>query len=105
MRGTDLNPGKAANVGDESISGGTVDDLVEAACEYTEAIRKEQGSGTEPTQAVANLRTSVTRQLIQGEVTQAAMDELGLASTSRLSPGSPQAASSPRASPPTRRSC
>ena len=76
--GTDLNPGTAATVGDESISQGTVDDLVEAACEYTEAIRKEQGSGTEPTQAVANLRTSVTRQLIQGEVTQAAMGELGL---------------------------
>ena len=40
--GTDLNPGKAATVGDESISGGTVDDLVEAACEYTEAIRKSR---------------------------------------------------------------
>jgi hypothetical protein len=76
--GTDLNPGTAATVGDESISEGTVDDLVSAACAYTEAMREEQGSGTEPTQSVANLRTSITRQLIQSEVTQAATQELGL---------------------------
>lgn len=90
--GTDLRPGTAAVVGDTTISEDEVDDLVAAACEYTEAIRLEQGSGSRPTQSIANLRTSVTRQLIQAEVTRSATEELGLtvndATVSALASGS-----------------
>lgn len=76
--GTDLNPGAAATVGDTTITQSTVDDTVTAACEYSEKSREQSGSGTEPTQSVANLRASVTRQLVQLEVTDVATERLGL---------------------------
>jgi hypothetical protein len=76
--GTDLHPGTAVTVGDTSISKSDVDDLVGAACSYTEESRVAEGSGDEPTQSIASLRRNVTQQLIQMELTDQAAAELGL---------------------------
>jgi hypothetical protein len=76
--GTDLNPGVAAVVDDTTISQGEVDDLVDAACAYSEAVREEEGGGSEPTQVIAQLRSLITQQLIDFEISSAAVDELGL---------------------------
>jgi SurA N-terminal domain len=76
--GTDLHPGTAATVGDTTIGESEVEDLVAAACSFTEETRIAEGSGSDPTQSIANLRRSVTQQLIQTEVTNQATEELGL---------------------------
>ena len=69
-------PGQAA-VGDKAISGGTVDDLVEAAlCAYTEAPPRSRAP--KPELGRARPRPGHPAALIHSEVTQAAMDELGL---------------------------
>jgi SurA N-terminal domain len=76
--GTDLHPGTAVTVGDTSIPESEVDDLVSAACSYTEESRLAEGSGDEPTQSIASLRRNVTQQLIQMELTNQAAADLGL---------------------------
>jgi SurA N-terminal domain len=76
--GTDLHPGTAATVGDTTIGESEVEDLVVAACSFTEETRIAEDSGSDPTQSIANLRRSVTQQLIQTEVTNQATQELGL---------------------------
>jgi hypothetical protein len=75
---TDLNPGTAATVDDTRISQSDVDDLVSATCSYSEALRLEQGAGTDATQSVANLRSYFTQQKVDFEITSDAVEELGL---------------------------
>lgn len=75
--GVNIHPGTAAVVNGHVISQGEVDDLVLAACEYSEAVRLEQG-GAEPGQSMAALRSSLAEALIQFEVTDEAARQLGL---------------------------
>ncbi len=64
-------------VNGHAITAGRVDALVLAACDYSKAVRQEQG-GAEPTQSVAQLRSAITQALIQFELTGEAADQLGL---------------------------
>lgn len=75
--GIDIHPGAAAVVNGHVISQSQVDDLVLAACDYSRAVRAEQG-GAEPTQSMGNLRTSLAGALIQFEITDEAASQLGL---------------------------
>lgn len=75
--GTDIHPGAAAVVNGHVISQGEVDDLVLAACEYSESVRLGQG-GAEPGQSMATLRSSLAEALIQFEIIDEAASQLGL---------------------------
>lgn len=75
--GTDFHPGAAAVVNGHVISESRVDDLVLAACEYSRAVRLDQG-GAEPTQSMAVLRSSLAEALINFELTDEAATRLGL---------------------------
>lgn len=75
--GTGIRPGAAAVVNGHVISQDEVDELVLAACDYSKAVRLEQG-GAEPTQSMATLRSSLAEALIQFEITNAAAAQLGL---------------------------
>lgn len=63
---SDLQPGAAAKVNDVRISQDKVDDIVGAACEYTEVAREQSGGG-EP-QRLDELRSTITTALIQFEI-------------------------------------
>lgn len=94
--GTKFHPGQAAIVDGDAISASHVDDLVLAACDYSERVRVEQG-GAEPTQSIASLRFGLMQALIQFDITDAAARQLGLsvsdakiaeaASTTTMPPG------------------
>lgn len=94
--GTQFHPGQAAIVDGDAISASHVDDLVLAACDYSEQVRVEQG-GAEPTQSMASLRFGLMQALIQFDITDEAARQLGLsvsdakiaevASTSTMPPG------------------
>ncbi len=75
--GTNIHPGTAAVVNGHVISQGEVDDLVLAACEYSKAVRLQQG-GAEPGQSMATLRSSFVEALIQFELTDEAVSQLEL---------------------------
>lgn len=75
--GADIHPGSAAVVNGEAISQNTVDDLVLAACDYSKAVRLEQG-GAEPSQSMASLRSALAGALIQFRITDLAASELGV---------------------------
>lgn len=75
--GTGIRPGAAAVVNGHVISQDEVDELVLAACDYSKAVRLEQG-GAEPAQSMADLRSRLALALIQFEITNAAAAQLGL---------------------------
>ncbi len=91
--GADLHPGAAAVVDGETISQGQIDDLVSAACDYTQLTREESGSGTAATLGKASLRTQLTNALVQFRLTEAAADELNVrvtdAQVTNLASGNP----------------
>lgn len=93
--GTGIRPGAAAVVNGHVITQDEVDDLVLAACEYSKAVRLEQG-GAEPAQSMATLRSSLAEALIQFEITDAAAAQLGVsvsdAKIAQLSSGNPMPA-------------
>ena len=75
--GSDLHPGTAAVVNGTTISQDSVDDLVSAACDYSQVLRELSG-GLDPTLALGSLRTSLTEALITFQLSDEAADELGL---------------------------
>ncbi len=76
--GAELQPGTAASIGDTRIAQADVDDLVVAACAFSAADREAQGSGEGPTASIAFLRTTITQQLIQTELSEMVAAERGL---------------------------
>ncbi len=64
--GNDLQPGAAATVNDVRISQNQVDEIVGAACEFTQASRRQQGGGAP--QRLDDLRSTITTALIQFEI-------------------------------------
>jgi hypothetical protein len=75
--GANFHPGEAAIVNGQGISASSIDNLVLAACDYSEQARLSQG-GAEPTQSMANLRFSITQALIHFVITNEAASRLGL---------------------------
>ncbi len=75
--GTDLRPGVAASVNEETITESTIDDLTEAICAFNEIQRKEQGL-PQPGQSVQELRASLVESLIILEITDQAAEERGV---------------------------
>lgn len=76
----DLQPGAAAKVNDVRISQDKVDDIVGAACEYTEVARGQSGGGGEP-QRLDELRSTITTALIQFEIVDDAATERGVSAS------------------------
>lgn len=92
--GADLHPGTAAVVNGTSISQTEVDELVTAACEYTELSREQSGNaGGSPSLARSGLRATLVDALIRFELTRAKADELGVsvsdAQVAKLASGNP----------------
>nr|MBA2446022.1 SurA N-terminal domain-containing protein [Nocardioidaceae bacterium] len=77
--GDNLQPGAAATVGDIRIPQDDVDDIVGAACEFTQIVR-EQGAGGEP-QRLDELRSTITTALIQFEIVDEAARDQGVSAS------------------------
>jgi len=75
--GTELHPGLAASVNGTPITEATIDDLLEAVCAFNEIERKKQG-GTEPSQSIQTLRSSLVESLVIVEITDQAAEERGV---------------------------
>lgn len=73
---TDFHPGSAAVVNDTTITQGQVDDITDAACAYTAALRETDTRY--PQLGLADLRSSIVIGLVQEEITQQVADEQGL---------------------------
>ena len=92
--GADLRPGTAAVVNGTKISQEEVDELVGAACEYTQLSREQSGnSAGAGSLARSGLRASLVDALIHFELTRAKADELGVsvsdAQVAKLASGNP----------------
>lgn len=83
--GNELQPGAAAIVNGEQISRDHVDEVVGAACAYTQVIRQQQGGAGEA-QRLADLRSQLTTALIQIKIT----DELAMSKNVSASPAAVQ---------------
>lgn len=75
--GDNLQPGAAATVGDIRIAQDDVDDIVGAACEFTQEV--QQGAG-EP-QRFDELRSTITTALIQFEIVDEVARDRGVAAS------------------------
>jgi hypothetical protein len=84
--GTDLHPGLAASVNGTPITEATIDDLLEAVCAFNEIERKKQG-GTEPSQSIQTLRSSLVESLVIVEITDQAAEERGVTVAAARRPG------------------
>jgi hypothetical protein len=73
---TDLHPGMAAIVDGTTITQGSIDDLVDAACVYTKEYRK-QDDRVQPVK-LADIRASFVTGEVQSAITQNVADDLGL---------------------------
>lgn len=78
--GDDLQPGAAATVNDVRISQDDVDEIVGAACEYTQVLRQQEGGAGEP-QRLDELRSTITTALIQFEIVDTAATERGVSAS------------------------
>lgn len=78
--GTDLSPGAAATVDGTVITDTTVDDLTQAACDFTSESREQQdgaaSGGDAPSLVLADLKASLLQALIEFELTDTAAEEL-----------------------------
>ena len=72
----DLNPGSAAIVDGTTITQGSIDDLVDAACVYTKEYRK-QNAQVQPIN-LAEVRSSFVTGKVQSLITQNVAAEQGL---------------------------
>jgi hypothetical protein len=79
--GNDLQPGAAATVNDVRISQDEVDEIVGAACEYTQVLRQQEGGGAGEPQRLDELRSTITTALIQFEIVDTAATERGVSAS------------------------
>jgi hypothetical protein len=77
LSGCTVHPGSAAVVNGQSISESRIDDLVLAACNFSERLR-EQSGGTSATTSMAYLRTFLLNDLINFRISNEAAAQLGL---------------------------
>jgi hypothetical protein len=73
---TDLHPGSAAVVDGTTITQGSVDDLVNAACTYTKEFRRQDARVQQLN--LAEIRSTFVTGMVQAEITRTIADEQGL---------------------------